>query len=189
MAADGSDLQNLTRTTGGAESLAPGGDAWGPDGRILFERAGELPVLFYAYRENLGVAAMLLSATFLAILVLVVVRVVAPFGAVAFIMGLSTAVAAINGNEWRFVPAAVIGGLLVDLLIRLTPHRLQARAAGAGAAAALVLGAGATVLFTTGLGWTPTLLLGVALASAAIGWGLAGVIARPTAVATETAGD
>ena len=193
MAADGSDLQNLTRSAGASENLAPGGDAWGPDGRILFERSGDASARNHALvREDLGAAGMLISAIFLAIVVLVLLvalRAAVPFGAVAFIMALSTAVAAITSGEWRFVPAAVIGGLLVDLLIRLTPRRLQARVAGAGATAALVLGAGATVVVTTGLGWSPTLLLGVAMASAAIGWGLAGVIARPAALATEAAGD
>jgi hypothetical protein len=44
--------------------------------------------------------------------------------------------------------------------------------AGAIAGAAFVIASGATVLATTGLEWTPTLLLGVAAAAAAIGWGL-----------------
>ena len=42
----------------------------------------------------------------------------------------------------------------------------------------VVLGAGATVAFTTGLGWSATLLLGVAFASAAVGWVLGGLIGR-----------
>jgi Tol biopolymer transport system component len=180
MAADGSDLRNLTRTTSASEYLAPGGEAWGPGGRILYDRSPNGPASTHSLvRENLGVAGTLFGAIMFAIVVLVVVRVRAPFGAVAFMMGLATVVAAVGNDEWRFVPAAIVGGLLVDVVIRMTPPRWRSGAAGAASAAALVLSVGATVILTTGLGWTPTLLLGVTMACAVIGWGLGGLIGRP----------
>jgi hypothetical protein len=53
----------------------------------------------------------------------------------------------------------------------------------------LVLSAGATVIFTTGLGWTPTLLIGTALACAAIGWGLGALIGRPIEPEPQAVGE
>jgi TolB protein len=180
MAADGSDLRNLTRTTSASEYLAPGGDAWGPGGLILYSRSPDLPASTDPLvRENLGVAGTLFGAIMLAIVVLVLVGVQAPFGAVAFVMGFAVVVTSIGNGEWRFLPAAILSGLLVDVVIRMAPPRRRASAAGAASGVALVLGAAATVVFTTVLGWTPTLLLGVTMACAAIGWGLGALIGRP----------
>jgi Tol biopolymer transport system component len=186
---DGSGPRNLTRSSGLSESLAPGGDAWGPDGRILFERRADPPASSAPLvRNDLGVAAMLLEAIILAIIVLIVVRIGPPFGAVTVILGMGTAFAALDADEWRFLPAAIIGGLMVDLIIRLARGARRPYLAGAGSAAVFVLSAGATVVMTAGLGWSPSLLLGVTIASAAIGWGLAGVIARPPVADSATTG-
>jgi hypothetical protein len=125
----------------------------------------------------------------LAVLVLAVVRVGAPFGAVAVIMGSATAFAALGTGEWRFLPAAVIGGLLVDVLIRLAPSDRKPALAGAGSAAAFVLGAGVTVIATSGMAWTVTLLLGVTLVAAAIGWALSGRIAGQPSLRADVAGE
>lgn len=190
VAADGSDLRNLSRTVGASEGLPPGGGAWGPDGRILYQRAQDPPAsTTVLVRENLAMTEMLLGALVLAILVLAVMRIGAPFGAVALIMGAATAFAALGSGEWRFLPAAVIGGLFVDVLIRLAPSHRKAAVAGAASAGAFVLGAGVTVIATSGMAWTPTLLLGVTLVAAAIGWGLAGLIAAPPPVEPASAGE
>jgi WD40 repeat protein len=179
MAADGSDLQNLSRTGTAAEFLAPGGGAWGPGNRILYSRTPDSPASNNRLvRENLGVAGTLFGAIMFAIVVLVCVRLRAPFGTVAFTLALGTLVVLIQNGEWRFLPAAIVGGLAVDVIIRLASPRWKARAAGAASAAVIVLSAAATVVFTTGLGWTPTLLLGVAMMCAAIGWGLGSLIGR-----------
>jgi Tol biopolymer transport system component len=179
VAADGSDLRNLTRTIGASDGLAPGGGAWGPDGRILFSRSQDPPAFSSSVvRENLGIPVLLFGALILAILVLAVVRIGAPFGTVAVITGLATAFAALGSGEWRFLPAAVIGGLVVDILVRLAPADRKQVLAGAGSAAALVFGAGLTVIATTGMAWRPTLLLGVTLVAAALGAGMAALIGR-----------
>jgi Tol biopolymer transport system component len=191
IAADGSDPQNLSRTPGATEWFTSGGGEWGPDGRIVYERSQDASAIADSgVRENLGIWSILLGALVLAILVLAVVRVgPPPFGAVALITGLASAFAALGNGEWRFVVAAVIGGLIVDFLIRLAPAHLKPAVAGAGSAAALVLGAGVTVIATTGMAWTPTLLLGVALVAAAMGWALAGVIAPGKRLEAEVAGE
>jgi hypothetical protein len=189
IAADGSDLRNLTRTPGASETVALGGGAWARDGRILYQRSGAPAArVSPLVREDLAAAGALFEALLLSIVVLAVVRVGAPFGTVAVILGLATLTAAVGSAEWRFIPAAVILGLLVDVLMRLGPGRFRPAIAGAGAAAALVLGSGLTVMVTTRLAWSPALLLGVALAAAALGWALSGLIV-PAIQRAERAAD
>jgi urea transporter len=97
-------------------------------------------------------------------------------------MAISTLAFAVINEDWRLLPAAVVGGLIVDVLVRVSSERRKAIAAGAGSAAALVLGAALTLALTTGLAWSPTLLAGVVVASVVLGWLLAEVVepaARP----------
>jgi hypothetical protein len=190
MSTDGSDLRNLTRTASAFEGLTPGGEAWGPEGWILYERGSPGPAWTdRLVREDLGVAGTLFAAIMLAVITVVLVRLRAPFGAVAIVMGATTVFAAIASDGWRFLPAAIVGGLIADVLIRLAPPAWKASVGGAGAAAMLVLSTGATVIFTTGLGWTPTLLLGVALTCAAVGWGLGAIIGRPIGPEPQAVGE
>jgi WD40-like Beta Propeller Repeat len=177
-AIDGGDLRNLSQTPRAWEDIPSGGGAWGADGRIVYERALDPPASAdRLVRNDLGAAAMLLVAILVS-LAAVIVRIEPPFGSFALIMGISTALIGGMNDEWRFVPAAVAGGLIVDLLVRYAPRDQTAHVAGAGLALTVVLGAGATVVFTTGLGWSPTLLLGVAMAAGAVGWVIGGLVGR-----------
>jgi hypothetical protein len=178
-AADGSDLRNLTQTSSSFEDIPSGGGAWGVDGRIIFARFQDPPVTGDPLiRDGLGTGAMLLVAVLLSFGA-VVVRIRPPFGSFAVIMGVTTLLAAGTSDQWRFVPAAIAGGLIVDVLVRFTPTNRKAQVAGAGLASALVLTAGAAVVLTSGLGWSPTLLLGVAFASGALGWAVGGLVGGP----------
>ena len=179
MNADGTNQVDLTRTVGVAESLTPGGEAWAPNGRIIYQRnESGSPENDGFVRNALGATWLLLGAIVLAFIVFLVVVAGAPFGAVAVILGLATAVVAVGSGEWRFLPAAVIAGLVVDILIRLASDQRKPLVGAAAAAASLVLSAGFTVGLTTGLGWTPTLLIGVALAATLAAWGMAAFIRR-----------
>jgi hypothetical protein len=185
MAADGSDLRNLTQTSSSGEDIPSGGGAWSGDGRILLARfqdpqVTEDPLI----REGLGSAAMLLVAVLLSFGA-VVVRIRPPFGSFTLIMGITTLLAAGTSDQWRFVPAAIAGGLIVDVLVRYVPTNRKAQIAGAGLASALVLTAGAAVVLTSGLGWSPTLLFGVAFAGGALGWAVGGLVGGPV-TRTET---
>ncbi|MCI0581426.1 MAG: hypothetical protein L0227_00785, partial [Chloroflexi bacterium] len=161
MSADGTDVVNLTRSPGVFDSVATGGGAWGPDDRIVYDRSTAGPAHTATFvRNELGTAAFLLEVILLVIVILVLVRTRPPFGAVAVVMAFSAAFAAIDGDDWRFVPAAIVGGLIVDLLIRYAAPGRKPYVAGAGVAAVYVLGAGVTVIVTAGLGWSPSLLLG-----------------------------
>jgi len=177
MAVDGSDLQDLSNTPDAVEWFTSGGQEWGPDGRILYGLSRDPPpVAHVLVRENLAIMSLLFGAVVLALLVLAVVSNGAPFGAVAVILSVASVFASISTGEWRFVLATFVSGLAVDILIRLAPRARKSAAAGAGSAAAFVLGAGVTVIATTGMYWTPTLMLGVTLIAAAIGWALSSVI-------------
>jgi len=177
-AIDGGDLENLSLTPRASEDIPSGGGAWRVDGRIVYQRGLDPPASADPLvRNTLGAAAMLLVAILVS-LAAVIVRIGPPFGAFALILGISTALIGGLDDELRFVPAAIVGGLIVDLLVRYASPDRKANVAGAGLAASVVLGAGATVVVTTGLGWSPTLLLGVASASAAVGWALGGLVGR-----------
>jgi hypothetical protein len=185
-AVDGGDLRNMSQTPRAWEDIPSGGGAWAADGRIVYERGLDPPASADPLvRNDLGAAAMLFVAILVS-LAAVIVRIGAPFGAFALILGISTALIGGLDAQWRFVPAAVIGGLIVDVLVRYAPLDRKAHVAGAGLAAAVVLGAGATVLVTTGLGWSPTLLFGVASAAGAIGYVLGGLVGhRPVGQVNE----
>jgi hypothetical protein len=167
---DGTDLRSVMDEPQAHGDLTSGGGAWGKDGRIVFTHSQDPPAIASPLvREDFAVAAILLTALMLALVAVVVVQIGPPFGAYAAIIGISTAAYAAISQEWRFVPAAVVGGLSVDLLVRICPERWKAMAAGAGSAAALVIGAAVTVAVTSGLGWSPTLIAGVLVAGVFLG--------------------
>jgi len=101
------------------------------------------------------------------------VRVGRFFGAFAIAFALDAVLAALTSGEWRFVPAAVIGGLLVDALVWIAPVRRRPLVAATAFPAILALTIGASLAVTGDLGWTPTLLLGTAVAGSVFGAGLA----------------
>jgi hypothetical protein len=171
VALDGSDLRNLTNDPGGVPQLISGGGAWGKDGRIVYTRTALPPVLADPLvSEDLAVAAILLTALLVALVSVLTTRIDPPFGAFAVIMGIPTIAFATTSEEWRFVPAAIAGGLVVDVIVRVSPERWKTVAAGAGSAGALVVGAVLAVALTSSrLGWSPTLMVGVVVASVVLG--------------------
>ena len=182
MAADGSDPVNLTRSPATADAMWDG--AWGPDG-IAFSRYTYPPAFAQPVaREDLGVAALLIEAIATAFVAVIVAAVRPPFGSYTVVLAIATLLAASQADGWRFVPAAVVGGLLVDILVRLAPEQRKASAVGAATAIVVVLAPAATVVATSELGWTPTLLLGVGLAAGLGGWCLGGLV-RPLRVPAE----
>jgi len=171
VALDGSDPRDLSRSATSDDSVWTGG--WGPDGRIVFNRTmGPRPEATPLVRLDLGAAAMLLSTGLIATVVVLLARTAPPLGSFTLMLGLATALLAAPAGEWRFVAAGIVAGLAADLAAWLTRSPMRGRATGTAAAAAFVLAAGTVALATTGLEWGPTLLLGVALAAGAIGWGI-----------------
>ena len=187
MAADGSDVRELSRSPSTNDFVWDG--SWGPDGRIAFTRAGPPPpeALTIA-REDFGVAAILISALALALVIGLLVRSGPPFGAVAVAMGIAAAFAASQFDSWQFVPAVVAAGLLVDVALRLAPGNRRLTIGSTGAAVGLVGAVAITVMATSSIGWSPTLLVGVMLATAIAGWGIGALLERhaPSSADTST---
>jgi hypothetical protein len=175
VAVDGSDRHNLSRSPSSDDQVWTGG--WGPDGRIVFNRALPPPAEATPLaRLDLGTAGMLLSIGLIAAVVVMLASTRPPIGSFTLVLVLATALIAVPNQEWRFVAAGLAAGVAADLAAWLAPERLRRRVTGAATAAAFVVTAGAVANATTGLEWTPTLVLGVAVAGAAIGWGV-GVVA------------
>jgi Tol biopolymer transport system component len=177
IAADGSDARNLSRSEGTIDAEWDG--SWGPDGRIAFTRVGAPPPDYLSIvREDLGVASLWLSALVLGLVTALLVRTRPPFGAVVVALGISTLLAATQVDGWRFVPAAVIVGFIVDLLLRPTPVDRRVAVAASAAAVGLVVVVAGTVDRTTAIGWSPTMVLGIALAVGVAGWAIGALVER-----------
>ena len=144
--------------------------------------------------EDLAAAKSILFAIALAVMALLILALGAPLGSYGLATGIVVALAAVPADQWRLVPACIIAGLLVDLLVRSVPTRLRARAAAAALPALTNLAIGITIGAGGTLAWSTTLLLGVTVASAAVGWGIAEVVGRllghaPDVVTRATPGE
>lgn len=168
--ATGGDARNLSRSPQSADDIWTGG--WGPDGRIVFSRGlPSDPETSNLARQDLGVAAMLLSVLMTAAIVVTVSRTAPPFGSFTVMMTLGMLLIVAPVEAWRFAPVGFVTGLAVDIAIYRSSGSLRGRIAGATAGGTFVLATAGVVMATSGLGWTPTLLLGVAILAAALGWG------------------
>jgi Tol biopolymer transport system component len=186
MASDGSDVRNLTNSpsTGDGQWSV----TWSPDGkRLLYASAPYPPPGDSGWvREDLTAAITLLFALTLAIVALVIVGLGAPFGAFTAAMGIMVALAALPTDEWRFLPAGLLAGWIVDGLLRFGRYRNRAVVAASALPALGVLGIGVTLAVEGTLAWSNTLLLGVTVAVALLGWGVAAIVGSLTARSTRT---
>jgi TolB protein len=178
IAADGTDPRNLTRhprAWDGQWSVS-----WAPDGtRIAYATASYPDASSSGWvREDLAAAKSMLFAIVLAVMALLILALGAPLGSFGLATGVLVALSAVPSDQWRLVPAGIIAGLLVDLLVRAVRPNLRARAAAAALPALTNLAIGLTIGASGTLAWTTTLLLGITVASAAVGWGIAELVAR-----------
>ena len=191
---DGSDPINLTkhpRAWDGQWSVS-----WSPDGtRITYATASFADASSSGWvREDLAAAKALLFAIALAVMALLIVALGVPLGAFGLATGIVVALGAIPEDQWRLIPAGIIAGLLVDLLARTARPSLRARVAAGALPALTNLAIGLTIGAAGTLAWSTTLLLGVTVASAVIGWGIGEVVGRvlghaPDVVARATPGE
>ena len=82
-------------------------------------------------REDFGAAQSLLFGIGLAILGLLLVALGAPVGSFTVAVTIVVAAAAIVSEAWRFIPWAIVAGLIVDGLVHLVRLRWRARLAAA----------------------------------------------------------
>ena len=167
---DGSNPANLTRrpsVNDGQWSVQ-----WSPDGRsLVYASAGFGPAATHPIvLEDLAVAGVLLFSVAFAIAAMVAVAIGLPFGAMTTVLAIDAVLAASVTDGWRFVPTLIVMGLLVDLVLTRSPAGWRPRLAAILTPAAIVLGYGVTLLLMGSFAWTPTLLVGTALAAGLIGW-------------------
>jgi Tol biopolymer transport system component len=178
MSADGSDAINLTnhpQAFDGQWSVS-----WSPDGQRIAYATASFPDASSSgwVREDLAAAKSVLFAIALAVMALLIVSLGSPLGAFGLAAGIVLALAAVPEDQWRLIPGGIIAGLLVDLLVRSVRPRLRARAAAVALPALTNLAIGLTIGAGGTLAWSTTLLLGITVASAAVGWGIAEVVGR-----------
>lgn len=178
MAADGSDVTNLTNHPlhyDGQWSVS-----WAPDGSHMVYATGSFQDAAGSgwVREDLAAAQAILFGLALSIVGLLLVALGAPLGSFTVALLIVVAISAAATDQWRFIPGALFAGLAVDGLIRSVRHRLRARVAAAALPAIANLAIGLTIGAGGTLVWSITLLLGVALVSAVLGWALAEAIER-----------
>ena len=178
MALDGSDLRNLTNHPqhfDGNWSLS-----WSPDGSMLAYGTASFqdPSASGWVRWDLAAAQMLLFGLALAIVALLIVALGAPLGGFTMALLVVVAASAVPVDEWRFIPGALIAGLAVDGLVRSAGRRWKARVAAAALPGAGTLAIGLTLGIADRLIWSMTLLLGVSIAAALLGWALAEAVER-----------
>ncbi len=125
--AEGGEPINLSRNATMDERA---GATWSPDGaQILYSAHGNPPVEAVAYiRADLGVATVLVWSAVLAIVGLLIVSVGRPPGAFTLVLTINAVLVAAPHGNLRFLPAAIVAGLIVDLGLFVAGRRLSPRA-------------------------------------------------------------
>lgn len=182
MAADGSNQRNLTRNPGLKDGWY--GPSWSPDGTAIVypSEAERPPGSADDLDQALGAASILIQAALLAGFALVALRRgPLPFGALTLIVFVPTALMTVVSDEYRFLPGALLAGVLVDLLVRRVPYGTARRSDAAIAfaiPAAFYVAYFVTLQLTGGIGWTIHLWLGAIFIAGIIGILLDGLIGR-----------
>jgi len=176
--ATGGEPRSLSREPTVADELWTGG--WGPDGRIVFDRIiNPISETTGIIHENLAAASLLITAGLVAVVLVLLGGMGLPFGSLTAACLIGFVLASSPAQEWRFVPVGLGVGLIADVIAWRVDAAWRARMVGAAVAAGAVLGSGLVVLFTDRLAWSPTLLIGVAVAAAAAGWVIGALTRAP----------
>ncbi len=173
MDADGTDQRNLTRSPGITDGWF--GPSWSPDGRsILYPSQGEgASPQADEVGVALGAAGILIQSALLAGVALVALRRgPVPFGGMTLLIVAPTTLMTLVSDESRFIPWAIVAGVVADLLVWRLSYGVSRRK---DAVIAFAIPAGVTAAYfvtlevTAGIGWTIHLWLGAIVLSGAIG--------------------
>jgi hypothetical protein len=169
---DGGEARNLTRNQGTDD----GWDTvdWGASDTILYPSQGVLgsdrdPFV----RQGFGAAGILIFAGLLAgVAIFARRRGPLPIGSFLVIVAVPACLATVLSDEYRFIPAALVAGVIAEIVASIWPPR-RGRFTGAVASslppARFVTCYFAAIALTTGLGWSLHLWLGAILLVGVIG--------------------
>jgi hypothetical protein len=173
MGADGSNERNLSRSPGTDDGWY--GPTWSADGRsILYTVVGRLPGWQEPFvRQGFGAAGVLIQAALLAGVALVGIRRSRlPFGSLTVLILVPTALMTVVSDQYRFIPAALVAGLVADVTLAIHPPGRSRRSDALLAFLIPALpfaGYFLTLALTTGVGWTIHLWLGAIVLAGIVG--------------------
>jgi len=178
MDADGQAPRNLTENPS-LDSMQPN---WSADGRqIVFTTRGHTPDT--SQSESMGVVEILLESIFLVGMLLIVARRWrVPFGGFTAVLTLNAILMSFQTDKFQFIPAAVLAGLVADLLLqRRAAFESTLRLRLFAAVVPVVFSAAyfAALALTLGMGWTVHLWAGSIVLAGTAGWLLSYLVSPP----------
>jgi Tol biopolymer transport system component len=186
MNTDGSHQVNLSNNPG-AES--GGRFAWSPDGKkIVYISRGHAvhSGIDTFFTQSLGVVSILLQAAILmGLLLLIIRRWTLPPGSFTLIFTLSTVLISFMNDQYLLIPAAVLTGIIADVLFwRLRPSTTRIGMLRLFAFAVPLVFYGLyflDLLLTNGIGWSIHLWMGSAVLAGVVGLLLSYLLVPPLA--------
>jgi Tol biopolymer transport system component len=163
---------NLTQNPGADDGwLVP---TWSPDGAsILYPSEGSAPFWKVPYiRQGYGSAGVLVAAAILAGVGVFARRWRLPLGAYTVLVAVPASMATVLSDAYRFIPAALVAGLLADVVAWRWPpgrSRLGDAIVAFAIPAAFFASYFAAMVVTGGIGWTVHLWLGAIITAGVIG--------------------
>ena len=185
--ADGSHPTNVLRTT--SLQLSAWTPRWSPDGRAIAYAAAGNPA-FNAIpfaRQSLGAASIIIQAALLMGILLLGLRAnTLPVGSVTLIVTLNAALVSVLGDQYRLIPAAMVAGLLGDLVLwRLRPSLERPASVRLFALSVPVIFYSLymlTLQLTGGIGWSIHLWLGTIVIGGIVGVLLSYLVLPPPSI-------
>jgi Tol biopolymer transport system component len=177
MDADGQEPRNLTDNPS-LDSMQPN---WSADGRqIVFTTRGHTPDT--SQSESMGVAEILLESIFLVSMLLIVARRWrVPFGGFTAVLTLNAILMSFQTDKFQFIPAAVLAGLVADVLLQRAAFEstLRLRLFAAVVPVVFIAAYFAALALTLGMGWTVHLWAGSIVLAGTAGWLLSYLVSPP----------
>jgi hypothetical protein len=181
MKSDGSEVRNLSQGSGLTYDFA----AWSPDGaRLAYTAWAQVTGQDHEVMRRLGVASVMVQTVLLmAPLLLLVRRWVLPLGSITLIVMLTSIAAAVIRDHYELMPAALIAGLVGDVLLyrlgRPSLGTASMRAFAAIVPATFYLLYFLTLMVDREVDWSVHLWAGSVVLAAATGVGLTYLMVPP----------
>jgi hypothetical protein len=187
MNADGSHQVNISQNPGADNGI--GGISWSRNGKLLYAVQEHPPVDSF-FDQSLGVISILFQAALLMGLVLLLLRRwLLPFGSMIIVFTLSSALISVFADQYPFIAAAFVAGLIADVLIwRLKPSTarpVEFRTFAFAVPVAFYSLYFLVIQLTGGIGWSIHLWMGSIFLSGAVGVLLSYLLIPPLTVAQE----